>query len=492
MQSLSTGISTDRRRMLHTLLAVALDSLAMVVSFEIARWARGQSHRSFANSIDYLRFTAVMFATVPLWILIFAICGLYSVRADQGKISEAGRVVAAVVGGVMLLISIDYLSFDFRIFPSRSVPLIALLVAILLVILGRQLVRLVMRDMFIRGRGLHNVILIGTGEVALRIAAELTSPGKGYRLVAAVDAASDGDRMGSVPIFTSVEQAMAAHPEHDIDEIVLADLDLPRAEAARQMSFANARGIGYRFVPDRYGVYAAASTMATINGVPVMEVRLTSLTGWGALGKRVFDAIGAAILLIFFSPIMLALAIAVKICEPDGPVFYTQQRLGLNGRLIGVKKFRSMSWRYSTGPDREFATAEAAFIAMGREDLIPEFELTHKVLDDPRVSRLGKFLRSTSLDELPQLYNALRGDLSLVGPRPITQAELNRYGEQAMSFLALKPGITGLWQVYGRSSTTYEERVKLDIFYVENWSIGMDVSILARTLVSVTARRGAA
>jgi lipopolysaccharide/colanic/teichoic acid biosynthesis glycosyltransferase len=150
-----------------------------------------------------------------------------------------------------------------------------------------------------------------------------------------------------------------------------------------------------------------------------------------------------------------------------------------------------MLWKYSTGPYREFKTAADAFLAMGRKDLIPEFVINQKIPNDPRVSKVGAFLRKTSLDELPQLFNALRGDLSLVGPRPITQVELDRYGAQASSFLALKPGITGLWQVYGRSSTTYEERVKLDIYYVENWSVGMDVSILARTLVSVAARKGA-
>lgn len=492
MYLLSQGVATDRRKMVHTGMLVAFDSVAMVLSFEVARWLRGQSDRSFAHTVNFVRFTALMFGTIPLWILVFGVCGLYSTRADTGQANEAGRVMAAVFGGVMVLMSLDYLSLDVRIFPSRSVPLIALLVGVPLVVAGRQCVRRAMRNLYVRGRGLHNVILIGTGEVAGRIANRLTDPAHGYRLVAAVDAKRAGEQLlGRIPVHRSVQEAIEAYPEHPIAEVVQADLDIPREEAVRQMSYANSRGMSYRFVPDMYGVYAAASTMATIDGVPVMEVRLTSLGGWGAVGKRIFDAVGAFLLLIALGPVMAVLAVAVKLSEPAAPILYTQQRLGLRGKTIAVKKFRSMSWRYSTGPDREFKTAEAAFQAMGRSDLIPEFRLTHKVADDPRVSRLGKFMRKTSLDELPQLYDALRGELSLVGPRPITQAELDRYGDQATSFLALKPGITGLWQVNGRSSTTYEERVKLDIFYVEHWSLGMDLSILARTLVSVTARKGA-
>lgn len=127
-----------------------------------------------------------------------------------------------------------------------------------------------------------------------------------------------------------------------------------------------------------------------------------------------------------FSPLLVAVAIAQKVAEPRAPIFYTRRRIGLAGRPIGVVKFRSMTWKYSTGPDREFKTAEDAFIAMGRADLIPEFQVNQKVAADPRVSRLGAFLRKTSLDELPQLFTALRGELSLVGPRPITQEELDR------------------------------------------------------------------
>jgi exopolysaccharide production protein ExoY len=213
--------------------------------------------------------------------------------------------------------------------------------------------------------------------------------------------------------------------------------------------------------------------------------------GVSAAVKRSLDVLGSSVGLVLLAPLLLAVALVVKINDPAGPVLYRQQRVGRGGRTVGVLKFRSMSWQYSTGPDRPYPTAEQAFLAMGRPDLVVEFALEQKVQDDPRVSRVGRFLRATSLDELPQLVNALLGQLSLVGPRPIVPAELARYGDHAAAYLAVRPGITGLWQVSGRSDTSYDTRVSLDRRYVEQWRLMMDLVILARTVSTVLAREGA-
>lgn len=210
-----------------------------------------------------------------------------------------------------------------------------------------------------------------------------------------------------------------------------------------------------------------------------------------SLGKRVIDVVGAIAGLIVLAPLFLLVALLVKLTDPAGPVFYRQNRLGHLGRPIGVLKFRTMRWAYSTGPNRPYQTAQAAFTAMGREDLLAEFELTQKVADDPRVSPLGALLRRTSLDELPQLVNVLLGHLSLVGPRPITAPELEKYGEHGDTFLTAKPGVTGLWQVSGRSETTYDERVRLDLRYIATRTLGLDLVILVRTVGVVLIQRGA-
>lgn len=204
--------------------------------------------------------------------------------------------------------------------------------------------------------------------------------------------------------------------------------------------------------------------------------------------KRSLDVAGSLAGLVLLTPVLLSVALAVKVSDPAGPVLYRHARLGRHGRPIKVLKFRSMRWEHCTQPHE---TAEQVLAAMGHGDLIAEFSTAQKLEHDPRVTRLGRVLRKLSLDELPQLLNSLRGDLSLVGPRPITREELARYGLHRDRLLSVKPGITGLWQVSGRSGTGYDTRVRMDVEYVESRSVAMDLGILVRTLFVVASRRGA-
>lgn len=487
---MSSRSSRSVRTVLRTSSLAAADVVALLTAFLGAYGLRSMEPKPGVDSLSFVAFTVLSAALTPAWIVMFAACGLYSTRQSFGRLSEVGRVVVAVTLGVSLLMVIEYLHIGTPLFPGRKVPLYALALGITLVLALRLLAR-VLLGRFSHGRGLHNIVIVGTGPLAERVAAGLLRSIHDNQIVAAVSEADAGGVFANnLPVYAKVEQALEAHRLR-IDEIVHADPTMDRDETTRLMKLATAQGLGYRFVPDLYGVYAAGSTMATVSGLPVMELRLTSLDGWGAVGKRVVDVVGALVGLFLFAPLFLTIAALIKIYDPAGPVFYRQQRLGRGGRPIGVYKFRSMTWAYSTGPDRPYRTAIEAFTAMGRADLCAEFQVAQKVLDDPRVSSLGRFLRRTSLDELPQLFNALRGDISLVGPRPITSEELERYGERSSSFLALKPGITGLWQVSGRSSVGYDDRVAMDVFYVENWTPQLDFSILARTVVTVAGRRGA-
>lgn len=488
----SSALTRAQRHMAFTALSVAVDVLALFVACITSYVLRMATPKHpWAEFASLGQYTSVVCVAAPAWALIFAACGLYSTRQSWSRLTEVTRVMGAIGVGVAALILADYFYLGLPLFPGRAVPVYAFVLGTVLVVAGRAVVRAALRRAHVRGRALHNVIVVGTGPVAERVATGLVRSGRGHSIVAAVSAfEAGGVFMGDRPIYGTVERALDSHRVR-IDEIVQTDTTMTREEATRLMALANDRGIGYRFVPDLFGVFAASSTMATIDGIPVMEVRLTSLDGWATIGKRVIDVIGSLVGLVLLSPLFVTVAALVKITDPAGPVFYRQQRLGRGGRAIGVFKFRSMLWEYSTGADRPYKTAEEAFVAMGREDLVEEFAHEQKVADDPRVSSLGKFLRRTSLDELPQLFNSLLGHLSLVGPRPITPMELERYGQHQRSFLALKPGITGLWQVSGRSDIGYDQRVKLDVFYVENWSTMLDVSILARTVATVAARRGA-
>lgn len=476
--------------MVHVILLAAFDAFAMFEALIAAFAIRSVRDEPLIQPVSQVHYAVVAASCTPLWIAFFAMGGLYSVKQDRGRSSEFGRTLPVVTAGVMLLIVLDYMRFLGPIFPGRIVPVYAVLLGTVFVFCCRQFVRWMLRAAWARGHGLRNVVLVGLGPIAQQIAADLCQPGSGYRIVAVVSPSHDGDSYRGVPVYPSLELALENRLSV-VDEVLQADADIDRTEVERLMARATALGLVYRFVPNQYGVYAASSSLGTVAGVPVMDVRLTALDGWGAVYKRVFDVLTSALLLVLFAPLFLAAALAIKLSDSSGPVFYRQERMGRGGRPIRVLKFRTMQWRYSTGPGRPYTDPVRAFAAMGRLDLCAQFRRDQKVHDDPRIFRFGRVLRRLSLDELPQLWNVVRGDLSLIGPRPVTAEELARYGPQRVSFLALKPGITGLWQVSGRSDVSYAERVKLDIFYIENWSVRLDLTILARTTAAVLARRGA-
>jgi exopolysaccharide biosynthesis polyprenyl glycosylphosphotransferase len=298
--------------------------------------------------------------------------------------------------------------------------------------------------------------------------------------------------MKGLPTYGTLDEAVArVAPHGHLDEIIQADSALDQDEVLALVNYAANHQIGYRFVPNQFGLYASNSTLGTLAGVQLIEIRLTPLEGWGRIAKRAFDIVGAVCAVAVLWPVFLGVALAVKLRDPSGPILYRHRRLSRNGKPVDVIKFRTMLWRYCDGPGRPYKTALDTFKAMGRSDLIAEFEVSQKVEDDPRVSRLGRVLRRTSFDELPQIFNVLKGDMSLVGPRPIVAGELAHYGDSTAIFLALKPGITGLWQISGRSDISYDDRVKLDIYYVEHWSLLLDLRILTKTALAILSGKGA-
>ena len=478
--------------LLFSLLSVPVDFAALMSAFVIAYIFRVRlDNKPVAHPISGHDFVLIALVLLPFWIIIFALAGLYSQSSLRGRLDEIGKVIVAVSGGVMFLILVDFASTR-PLFPSKLVPVYTYVLGLALVLLARTMLRFIQRALFRYGVGVHQVLLIGSGELAARIADDLQAHDSGYRVVGTFDRARGAaKRMGQIAVFDSLESALAGLGEQHLDDMIQADSALDQDEIIELVNYATNHQISYRFVPNQFGLYATNSALGTLAGIPVMEIRLTPLDGWGRIVKRVFDVLGALSGLIILSPLLLVVALGVKLNDPDGPVLYGHRRLSRAGSVVYVMKFRSLKWAYSTGPNRPYKTDEAAFRALKRPDLVDEFKLNQKVANDPRITSLGRWLRRTSLDELPQLINVLRGDMSLVGPRPIVQDELERYGEHGASFLALKPGITGLWQISGRSDLGYDQRVKLDIYYIENWTLFLDIKILIKTIFTITSGRGA-
>ncbi len=480
-----------RSELFFSLISVPIDFLALVGAFVVAYILRVKIEgRPVAHPIAALDFLNILLMVLPVWILIFALAGLYSQSNLRGRLDEIGKVFVAVSGGVMFMILLDFFR-PASLFPSKAVPIYAYGLGLVFVLSARTVMRGIQRWLFNFGIGVHQALLIGSGRLAQRIARDLAQPRSGYRLLGCIDTARGAaKRLPGMPIYGSFDEALATLGSRRLDEIIQADSALGSDEVLALVNYATNHHVSYRFVPNQFGLYATNSALGSLAGIPMIEIKLTPLDGWGRIMKRVFDVVGATLGLAILSPIFLIIALLIKISDP-GPVFYRHRRLVREGQEVFVYKFRSMQWKYTNDPKYRGKSSEQIFRMLGRPELAQEFKQAQKVQNDPRVSRFGRLLRSTSLDELPQLINAIKGDMSLVGPRPITPVELERYGDQGASFLALKPGITGLWQISGRSDITYDDRVKLDIYYVENWSLWLDIKILLKTAFAILRRKGA-
>lgn len=479
-----------RSELFFSFILVPVDFIALTSAFVVAYILRVKlAATPVAHPIGALLFLKLSLLVLPLWILIFALSGLYNLSNLRGRLDELGKIIVAVSGGVMVSIFIDFLSRQ-PLFPSKLVPIYAYLFGLLFVLIARVIVRVIQRGLFRYDVGVHRVLLVGSGELAQRMMKDLQGPRSGFQLVAALDSATGAARrLPGITVYTSIEQVLPLLP--DIDQIMQADSALEPDDVYQLVTFATNHHISYRFVPNQFGLYATNSTFGNIAGIPLLEIRLTPLEGWGRIVKRSFDVIGSTLALIIFSPVFALVALGIALTD-HGPLLYRQQRLSRTGKSIVIYKFRTMYAKYSSGPEyANRTTDEVLRETLKRPDLADKYAKERKLVDDPRVTPFGRWLRRTSLDELPQLYNVWVGTLSLVGPRPILEEELHYYGENAATFFALKPGLTGLWQISGRSDIGFEEKVKLDIYYVEHWSLWLDIKILLRTVLAVLSHGGA-
>jgi lipopolysaccharide/colanic/teichoic acid biosynthesis glycosyltransferase len=273
----------------------------------------------------------------------------------------------------------------------------------------------------------------------------------------------------------------AALEEAKIDVVIQTD------DINTEKVFAKATDyhIDYMFVPSQGILLSHMGEMQIVGAQPIIAVRTTPLVGWPRFVKRTCDLLFGSILLILASPFILVISIVMKFSEPHGPIFYSEKRLTRFGRKCRIYKFRTHKMAYNG------LTPEKAFAKMGRPELISEYrDNGDKLDDDPRITKIGRLLRATSMDELPQFWNIVKGDISLVGPRALQPGELEKYPNRNL-ILSAKTGLTGLAQVSGRRNISFEERRSLDIFYIQNWSLGLDVQIILKTILMVLTRRGA-
>jgi exopolysaccharide biosynthesis polyprenyl glycosylphosphotransferase len=465
----------SRRVLVTDLLAV----IWVVFGVQIA-WL-GATSALATNEADLrLSYFAISVVVIIVWMSALA---LYDTRGERviGVGSTEYRLVADSSVRVFGLLAIA--AYLLHVDLARGYVLIAFPTGILVLLLSRWMWRQWLVAQRKQGRYSASVLLVGSTASVLHLARELgRTPEAGYRVVgAAVSTGRRGPLPGSnVESFGGFDDLSSALRDTGADTVVITSSDDLDPERVRQLSWSLEPGRQHLVVaPSLTDIGGPRIHTRPVQGLPLIHVETPTYSGRKLYTKRLSDVVGSALLIVALSPVLVVLAILVKATSP-GPIFFRQERVGLNGTTFRMVKFRSM-----------VLDAEERMQELQALDRAEGNTVLFKMRNDPRVTRIGGFMRRFSLDEVPQLFNVLAGEMSLVGPRPPLIREVAQYDLHVHRRFLVKPGMTGLWQVSGRSDLSWEDSVRLDLFYVENWSMIGDLVILWRTFRAVVASSGA-
>ena len=418
----------------------------------------------FEFNLPLVKYLYLVIFVSALFIVSYTISGLYSMKVRIGVAEEFLKVLVSSSAAVMTLIV--YIFLRQELFNSRFLVLGGWFFAILFVFLGRMSVRYL--QVFFVSKynfGIHKIMIVGNDHIATSIVNEINKNlSSGYRIVKHL-------------LNPEIEEIRSSVGNPGVDEVILANHDYPANKIVELIDFCNENHLIFKFVPNLSQTMTANYEVDVINGMPLIELKRTALDGWGKVIKRVLDVFSGTLGLLVFSPVMGIIAFAIK-WETEGPVFARLKRVSIN------KEFDLLKFRGMIKNAEELKPQLAVFNE--RQDG-PLF----KIKNDPRITRIGHFIRKYRLDEIPQFWNILRGDMSLVGPRPHQPDEIERYEKHHKRVLAIKAGATGLAQVSGSSDLPFDQEVAVDTFYIENWSLWLDFKIVIKTLIKVFTDRSA-
>lgn len=461
------------------------DALAITLAFSIAYILRVTvNHRPLSATVHAHSYVLIVVGLLPFWILIFGLLGLYNARYYDKRFSELGRLLIGCFVGILFVISYGYIT-DTIIFPARLVTLYGFSLAFFFVLAERTLARGLRRELFGYGFGINNILLVGDTKTTQRLLDALgNTKVTGYKILGVVGGVKHKLRHhDSYREYDSFSDAISHLKGQPLHTIIQTELYAATESNDEILTYAQENHAAYRFVPGNSELFVGKIEVDLFHTIPVIAVHQTALIGWGRVVKRLTDVFFGGLMLLAASPFMLLIAIAIK-CTDGGPVFFRQDRLSRFNTPVRIFKFRTHSRKYSG------MEPEEAFRKMNRPDLLKQYrENGDWLLRDPRVTSAGRFLRRASLDELPQVFNVVRGDISLVGPRALVAYELEQ-SEQKNLILSVKSGMTGLAQISGVSDLSFTERRKLDMYYVQNWSFWGDVVILVKTFWVVLFHKG--
>jgi len=478
---------------------VIADAAAAAISFMLAFYTRERASvfasEGLAWSEKFAPYGALLVFVVLIRLLSFRYCDLYRVRGEFSFFDDGVRIFKATAIGSLLIVAVAFLyrgGFAFRAFSyARGVFVADFLYLLVIVGALRFFIRAV--QTFVRSRQINLIptLVVGRGpEASLFIREMRERPSLGYRVIGVVETRSADGQLTyeDVPVIGTLESLPEVIRDSGANEVIIADADV-NADTLFEvmMRCGRRRGVEFRIAPSLFNCLPRKTEIDQIGVLPMIRLFREPLSNGARILKRTFDLLVAALSIVLLLPLWLLVALIIKL-DSKGPVFYTQERVGMDGRLFLLYKFRTMKAGADPELHREY---QKAFIAGHAEANVGnDAKPTYKLLADPRITRIGKILRRTSLDEVPQLLNVLTGDMSIVGPRPPIPYEVEAYELWHRKRLDMKPGLTGLWQVSGRNRLPFEEMVRLDLFYIENWSLLLDLKIILRTGFVMIGREG--
>ena len=457
------------------------DGLMLILSFATAYAVRVHvDPRPYYFESQLFEFVIEIIWLVPIMLIVLAALGLYrkSVFLNKSRVSEVGRVFLAAVLSSAALIVYGYFT-DKNLFPVKVIVVLTTILAFAFLMLERMAIVLVARQIFKKNYGTKRVVIIGNNRSTEYLADYITAtPESGYRLVGIVANRKFIPKDLKTRQYSSLKDALKK---------AKADVIFQTDEKATEYVYRQAvlRHMLYYFVPSETALSSHFGELELVGNTPAVLVKLTPLTGGMAAIKRTFDIVFSLIAIIVAAIPMGLVWLILKLSNLKAPAIYKDERLTRFNKRFTCYKFRSMKPEYSG------MTAEEAFIKMGKPELIKKYRKDGDYLkNDPRITKFGAFIRKTSIDELPQLFNILKGDISLIGPRALLPGELRDYGDRSL-ILSVKSGLTGFAQVSGRRNIPFDERRALDIYYVMNWSLVLDAQIFFKTIGAVLKRDGA-
>ena len=470
---------------------ITADLLALTSAFVLAEVRFGLDGAA-SGHLKLLAESSTFAAALPCWVLVTQWTGLYDRDEHHPNCSTVDELLA-----VLEVVTVGtWLFYVAARATGLAEPTFEKLVSFWLLATGLVAVGRVAGRAIAHARSscLERAVIVGAGYVGQLLARKLKNhPEYGIELVGFVDGAAGrpAQSIAGVPRLGDLASLPTVVQETQAERVLIAYSMVPDDELLPLVRQLRKRDVRIDIVPRFFELIGPGAVVHDLEGLLLMGVPPARSAGGSARLKRVLDIVTSGLALVAVTPLLAVIAVAIRL-ETTGPIFYRHRRIGRNGRSFDLFKFRTMYAEHCRGANYGGEAAERAFEQLMQDaSRKEEFARTFKLSADPRVTRVGRVLRRWSLDELPQLVNAFRGDISLVGPRPVTLDELERYGEDVDLLLGVRPGITGYWQINGRSNTNYVERVRLDLAYLRDQSLALDLKILAKTAKTLRSRNGA-